>query len=106
MRVRPCLLITAAASAVGQLAGQIAKMKGMKVIGSTESPEKVEFLRGLEFYGAWDYHTETTAAALGRLAPDGVDVFLDNVGGEQLETAILSMNDFGFIGRCSLEPPS
>ncbi|KAK7914934.1 hypothetical protein PG985_012637 [Apiospora marii] len=92
------MLVSAASGAVGQIVGQLGKMHGMKVIGSTGSPDKVEFVtRELGFDGAWDYTTETTGAALARLAPEGLDVYYENVGGEMLETALRHMKDFGTI---------
>lgn len=97
-RAGKTLWISAASGAVGQLVGQIAKMHGMKVIGSTGSDEKVEFVtKELGFDAAWNYKTEKTADALTRLAPEGIDVYYDNVGGEQLEVALTRMKDFGHI---------
>ncbi|KAI1502978.1 NAD(P)-binding protein [Biscogniauxia marginata] len=70
----------------------------MKVIGSTGSDEKVDFVvRELGYDGAWNYKKETTADSLDRLAPEGLDVYYDNVGGEQLETTLLRMKDYGTI---------
>ncbi|KAK8075343.1 NADP-dependent oxidoreductase [Apiospora hydei] len=92
------MLVSAASGAVGQLVGQLGKMHGMTVIGSTGSDEKVEFvIQELGFDGAWNYKTETTADALARLAPEGLDVYYENVGGEVLETALEHMKDFGTI---------
>ncbi|KAK8061766.1 NAD(P)-binding protein [Apiospora phragmitis] len=97
-RAGKTMLVSAASGAVGQLVGQLSKMHGMKVIGSTGGPEKVAFVtRELGFDGAWDYKTEPVAAALARLAPEGLDVYYENVGGEQLETALEHMKDFGTI---------
>ncbi|KAF3056641.1 2-alkenal reductase (NADP(+)-dependent) [Daldinia childiae] len=92
------LWVSAASGGVGQVVGQLAKMHGMKVVGSTGSSEKVDFLvNELNFDAAWNYKNETTAEALKRLAPDGLDVYYDNVGGEQLETALTVMKDYGTI---------
>lgn len=99
-RAGKTIFISAASGGVGQVVGQMAKMNGMKVIGSTGSPEKVDFVvNELGFDAAWDYKTEKTATALARLAPEGLDVYYDNVGGEQLETALTMMKDFGNIGK-------
>lgn len=99
-RAGKTLFVSAASGGVGQIVGQMAKMKGMRVIGSTGSPEKVDFVvNELGFDGAWNYKAETTADALTRLAPEGLDVYYDNVGGEQLETALTRMKDFGTIGN-------
>lgn len=90
--------VSAASGASGQIVGQIAKLEGMKVIGSTGSDEKVDFVvKELGFDGAWNYKTERTADALTRLAPEGIDVYYDAVGGEQLETALTRMKDYGQI---------
>ncbi|KAK6836069.1 NADP-dependent oxidoreductase [Apiospora arundinis] len=97
-RAGKTMLISAAAGAVGQIVGQLGKMHGMKVIGSTSSQEKVDFVvNELGFDGAWNRKAETTTEALARLAPEGLDVYYDNVGGEQLETALTLMKDFGTI---------
>ncbi|KAI0200556.1 hypothetical protein F4808DRAFT_154996 [Astrocystis sublimbata] len=97
-RASRTLFVSAASGGVGQIVGQIAKLRGMKVIGSTGSPEKVEYVtKQLGFDGAWNYKTETTQAALAQFAPEGLDVCYDNVGGEQLESALLTMKNFGTI---------
>ncbi|KAI0911972.1 hypothetical protein F4823DRAFT_560374 [Ustulina deusta] len=97
-RAGKTLFVSAASGGVGQLVGQIAKMHGMTVIGSTGSPEKVEYVTTeLGFDAAWNYKTEKTRDALARLAPEGLDVYYDNVGGEQLESALLAMKDHGTI---------
>jgi len=94
------IFISAASGGVGQVVGQMAKMQGMKVIGSTGSQDKVDFVvNELGFDAAWNYKTEATGAALDRLAPEGLDVYYDNVGGEQLETALTRMKDYGTIGE-------
>ena len=77
--------ISAASGAVGQVAGQIAKIKGCRVIGTAGAPDKVAFVKGeLGFDGAIDYKGKT-AEALGAefaaLAPKGIDIFMDHVGG-------------------------
>ncbi|KAI1460207.1 putative zinc-type alcohol dehydrogenase-like protein PB24D3.08c [Annulohypoxylon moriforme] len=92
------MFVTAASGAVGQIVGQLAKMHGMRVIGSTGSAEKVDYVvNELGYDAAWNYKAERTAEALDRLAPEGIDVFYDNVGGEQLETALTKMKDFGRV---------
>ncbi|KZZ88758.1 Alcohol dehydrogenase superfamily, zinc-type [Moelleriella libera RCEF 2490] len=70
----------------------------MKVIGSTGSKEKVDFIvDDFGFNAAWNYKEEGTAEAIQRLAPKGLDVYYDNVGGEQLELALKFMKDFGTV---------
>jgi len=97
-RAGKTFVVSAASGGVGQVVGQIARLHGMKVIGSTGTPEKVDFVtKELGFSGAWNYKAEKTRDALNRLAPEGIDVYYDNVGGEQLETAITFMKDHGTI---------
>jgi len=82
-------LVSAAASSVGSLAGQIAKMRGARVIGIAGSPEKCAWVTNdLGFDGCIDYKRDDVAARLKELAPKGVDVFFDNVGGELLDTVL------------------
>jgi NADPH-dependent curcumin reductase CurA len=81
--------VSAAASSVGSIAGQIAKMQGARVIGIAGSPEKCNWVRGdLGFDECIDYKRDDVAARLKELAPQGVDVFFDNVGGELLDTVL------------------
>lgn len=95
------LFVSAASGAVGQLVGQIAKREGMKVVGSVGDEAKLEYiLKDLQFDGGFNYKREKPADALGLLAPEGLDVYYDNVGGEQLDAAIQAMKPFGRIGEC------
>ncbi|AXG81765.1 NADP-dependent oxidoreductase [Streptomyces paludis] len=84
------VFVSGAAGAVGSVAGQIARLKGAgRVIGSAGSDEKVKLLT--EEYGydaAFNYRNGPVAEQLALAAPDGIDVFFDNVGGEHLEAAI------------------
>lgn len=90
------IFVSSAAGAVGMVVGQIAKKEGLRVIGSVGSDEKAEFIvKELGFDAATNYKTEKTADALKRLAPDGVDIYYENVGGEMLEATISHMNTFG-----------
>lgn len=84
------VFVSGAAGGVGSLAGQIAKCRGAaRVIGSAGSAEKVAYLTGeLGYDAAFDYHDGPVPDRLRELAPDGVDVFFDNVGGEQFEAAV------------------
>lgn len=94
------ILVSAASGAVGQIVGQLAKHEGLTVIGSVGSDEKRDFItKELGFDGGWNYKTESTEDALKRLAPKGVDIYYDNVGGEQLDGAIRGMNNFGRISK-------
>ncbi len=106
------VFISAAAGAVGSVAGQIAKARGCRVIGSAGAPEKVAYVREeLGFDAAFSYRDDVRAA-LKEAAPDGVDVYFDNVGGPQLEAAIGALNLRGRIALCgsvsgynATEPP-
>jgi NADPH-dependent curcumin reductase len=81
--------VSAAAGSVGSVAGQIAKMQGARVIGIAGSPAKCEWVTSeLGFDACIDYKREDVAARLKNLAPQGVDVFFDNVGGELLDTVL------------------
>jgi NADPH-dependent curcumin reductase CurA len=81
--------VSAAASSVGSIAGQIAKLQGARVIGIAGSPEKVAWVTDeLGFDACVDYKRDDVAARLKELAPQGVDVFFDNVGGELLDTVL------------------
>ncbi|MER6025000.1 NADP-dependent oxidoreductase [Streptomyces sp. NPDC001851] len=84
------VFVSGATNGVGALAGQIARLKGAaRVIGSTGSKEKTGFLVDeLGFDAAFDYHDGPVAEQLAELAPDGLDVVFDNVGGEQFEAAV------------------
>ncbi|KIW16989.1 hypothetical protein PV08_04180 [Exophiala spinifera] len=95
------ILISAAAGAVGQAVGQIALREGLNVIGSVGSDNKLNFiLKDLGFTSGFNYKTEDLHKALTRLAPNGIDIYYDNVGGELLDIAITHMNNFGRIIAC------
>jgi NADPH-dependent curcumin reductase CurA len=84
-RPRPgdTVVVSAAAGAVGQIAGQLAKLAGCRTVGIAGGPEKADDLRSLFGYdAAIDYKNEDVAARLREACPDGVDVYFDNVGGE------------------------
>ena len=92
------IFISAASGAVGQLVGQLAKHEGLTVIGSVGDDKKLDFiLNELKFDGGFNYKNEKPADALARLAPEGIDIYYENVGGEQLEAAINAMKPFGRI---------
>jgi hypothetical protein len=95
------IYISGAAGAVGNVAGQLAKLRGCKVIGSTGSMEKVEFLREeCGFDIAFDYKTGPVVEQLKVEVPDGIDVYFDNVGGEALEAALSTLRVHGRIIAC------
>ncbi|HEY5295786.1 MAG TPA: NADP-dependent oxidoreductase, partial [Gaiellaceae bacterium] len=89
------LYVSGAAGAVGSVAVQIAKLKGLNVIGSAGSPEKVEWLRSLGVE-AFNYRETAAKDALA----DGIDLYFDNVGGEQLEAALTALRPFGRVIAC------
>jgi len=83
------VVISGAAGAVGSIAGQIAKIKGCRVVGIAGGADKCRFLtEKLGFDGAIDYKNEDLAAGLKRECPKGVDVYFDNVGGDILDTVL------------------
>jgi NADPH-dependent curcumin reductase CurA len=96
------VFISGAAGAVGSVAGQIAKKLGAsKVIGSAGGPQKVKRLKDDFGYDtAIDYREGNLRAQLKQAAPDGIDVYFDNVGGDHLDAALTRMNLFGRIALC------
>jgi NADPH-dependent curcumin reductase CurA len=94
------VFVSGAAGAVGSIAAQLAKLRGARVVGSAGSPEKVAWLRELGVDGVFDYRATSTREALREHAPDGIDVYFDNVGGETLDAAIGAMRLHGRIVAC------
>jgi NADPH-dependent curcumin reductase CurA len=96
------VFVSGAAGAVGSLVGQFARLRGAsRVVGSAGTPEKVRWLaEDLGFSAAFDYHDGTVADLLTAAAPEGIDVFFDNVGGEHLEAAISALNVHGRAALC------
>jgi NADPH-dependent curcumin reductase CurA len=95
------VFVSGAAGAVGSLVGQIARLLGAsRVIGSAGSPAKVARLLELGFDAAFDYHDGPVSAQLKAVAPQGIDVYFDNVGGEHLEAAISSLRPHGRVALC------
>jgi NADPH-dependent curcumin reductase CurA len=96
------VFVSGAAGAVGSLVGQIAKLKGAaRVIGSAGSADKVAHLTGkLGFDAAFNYRDGNVRQQLAEAAPDGIDVYFDNVGGDHLEAALWSLNDHGRVAAC------
>ncbi|SCF41746.1 NADP-dependent oxidoreductase [Micromonospora mirobrigensis] len=114
MKPGETVFVSGAAGAVGSMVGQIAKLRGAaRVVGSAGSPAKVERLKALGFDAAFDYHDGSVYEQLKAAAPDGVDVYFDNVGSDHLEAAIGAMNLHGRAAICgmiaqynSTEPPA
>jgi NADPH-dependent curcumin reductase CurA len=93
--------VSAAAGAVGSLVAQIAKLRGHRVIGSAGSPDKVAYLRDeLHLDAAFDYHAGPIDEQLRAAAPDGIDVYFDNVGGDHLEAALAALRRDGRAALC------
>ena len=81
------VFVSAAAGAVGSAVVQIAKAKGMTVIGSAGGAEKCEFVRSLGADHVVDYKAQPVLKGLAAAAPEGIDVYFDNVGGDHLDAA-------------------
>jgi NADPH-dependent curcumin reductase CurA len=97
------VVVSAAAGAVGSVAGQIAKLKGARAIGIAGGKAKCDWLTGeLGFDGAVDYKGEDVGAALDRLCPKGIDVNFENVGGEIMDAVVSRMNNFGRMPLCGM----
>ncbi|KAF9289818.1 hypothetical protein BGZ68_008541 [Mortierella alpina] len=99
------IFISAASGAVGQLIGQIAKLKGLRVVGSAGSDEKVDFLLNeLKFDAAFNYHKAGTTIleSLRAAAPEGIDIYYENVGGETLDAALDVIKNYGRVVVCGM----
>lgn len=95
------IVVSAAAGSVGSIVGQIAKLKGCRVIGIAGGAEKCKWLVDeLGFDAAVDYKNEPVHKALKAACPEGIDVYFDNVGGDILEAALFRMNNMGRIACC------
>lgn len=95
------VVVSGAAGAVGNLVGQIAKIKGCKVIGIAGSDDKCAWLTSeIGFDHAINYKTEAIADVLKKYAPNGVDCYFDNVGGGISSIVISQMSEFGRISVC------
>jgi NADPH-dependent curcumin reductase CurA len=96
------VFVSGAAGSVGTAVGQLARVLGAsRVIGSAGSAEKVDLLvTKYGFDAALNYKDGRISRQLAGLAPDGVDVYFDNVGGDHLEAAIFAMNDLGRAAIC------
>lgn len=94
------VVVSGAAGATGSVAGQIAKIKGCRVVGIAGTDEKCEWLRELGFDAAINYKREELAQGLRAACPDGIDVYFDNVAGDTLQAALLQMRLHGRIVCC------
>ena len=97
------VVVSAAAGATGSMAGQIAKLCGCKVIGIVGSDDKAELIvEQFGFDAAVNYKTDDIAAAVMAIAPEGVDIYFDNVGGPVLNAMLKTMNVYGRIVACGM----
>lgn len=109
------VFVSAASGAVGSIVCQLAKAKGCRVVGSAGKAKKIEWLKkntGIDAVINYKESSDLTDE-LRRPAPDGIDIYFDNVGGDHLEAAIEVMNDFGVCVECGMistynatEPPA
>ncbi|MBK5307113.1 MAG: NADP-dependent oxidoreductase [Frankiaceae bacterium] len=97
------LFVSGAAGAVGSLAGQFAKLRGATVVGSAGSGDKVRWLvEELGFDAAFNYKDAPVLDQLRTFAPEGIDVYFDNVGGDHLEAAISCLKVHGRAAICGM----
>ena len=95
------VVVSAAAGSVGSIVGQIAKIKGCRVVGIAGGKDKCNWLTSeLGFDAAVDYKDGAVFKALKAAAPDGIDVYFDNVGGDILEACLPQMKNYGRIACC------
>src|ERR1700730_10502475 len=95
------VVVSAAAGSVGSIVGQIAKIKGCRVVGIAGGKDKCHWLTSeLGFDAEVDYKDGATFTALRAAAPKGIDVYFDNVGGDILEACLPQMNNYGRIACC------
>jgi len=92
------VFVSGAAGAVGSMAGQFAKLRGAgRVIGSAGSEDKVRWLREIGFDAAFNYRAANVLEQLREAAPDGIDVYFDNVGADHLDAALVMLKDHGRV---------
>jgi NADPH-dependent curcumin reductase CurA len=98
------VFVSAAAGAVGSVVGQLARLKGASlVVGSAGGPQKISWLLDeAGFDAAVDYKATPIRKGLAKAAPEGIDVYFDNVGGDHLEAAISAMRPRGRVAICGM----
>ncbi|KAJ2083229.1 hypothetical protein H4R24_000966 [Coemansia sp. RSA 988] len=100
-KVGETLLVSAASGAVGQIVVQLAKVRGLRVIGAAGSDDKVSYVKSLGADAVLNYRTcGDFVQALGQIAPKGIDIYFDNVGGEFLDAALLHLNTHARVVIC------
>jgi NADPH-dependent curcumin reductase CurA len=103
LRKGETIFISAAAGAVGSIACQIAQLLGANVIASAGGAQKMEYLRSLGIEHVIDYkNTSDLTQNLRELAPQGIDAYFDNVGGEHLDAALSSARNFARFALCGM----
>ena len=101
MQAGETVFVSGAAGAVGSLVGQLVKLRGGTAIGSAGSDEKVAWLREIGFDAAFNYR-RGVRDQLRAAAPDGIDVYFENVGGEHLDAALEALKVHGRVAVCGL----
>ncbi|KAJ1954519.1 hypothetical protein EC988_002390 [Linderina pennispora] len=97
------LLVTSAAGAVGQMVVQLAKARGLRVVAVAGSNDKIEFVKTLGADAAFNYKTcGNFEHAIHQAAPEGIDIYFDNVGGEFLDAALMNMRHHGRVIPCGM----
>ncbi|KAJ2276603.1 hypothetical protein EV176_002340 [Coemansia sp. RSA 451] len=97
------ILVSAASGAVGQMVVQLAKARGLRVIGAAGSDDKVQYVKDLGADVAFNYKTvKSLGSAIRDAAPNGIDIYFDNVGGEFLDVALKNMRPNGRIAECGM----
>lgn len=97
------LVVSAASGPVGSVVGQLAKRRGLRVVGSAGGPEKCGYVRdALGFDACLDHREPDLAGRLAAVAPDGIDILFENVGAPSLDAALPVMNRHGRIQLCGL----
>lgn len=97
------IVVSAATGAVGSLVGQLAKRKGMKVIGLAGGAEKCAYaMAELGYDICLDHRAENLTALIAAAAPQGVDIYFENVGGKSLEATLPNLNTHGRIALCGM----
>ncbi len=103
VKAKETVFISSAAGAVGSIAGQLAKQRGARVIGSTRSKESANVLQDeLHFDDVIVIDPGHIARQLRNAAPTGIDFYFDNVGGEHLEAALAVLKDHGRVSVCGM----
>jgi NADPH-dependent curcumin reductase CurA len=102
-KARETVVVSAASGAVGSVVGQLAKIAGCRAVGIAGGKDKCDYVRNeLKFDACIDYKSEDVGKALKAAAPEGVDGYFENVGGEIMDAVLPRMNAFGRIALCGL----